>query len=532
MNFGIDFGTTNTAISRMEGDAPIALRFGDAQQPSEYVPSVLAIAAKKAREEHGHAAKLRLGQNTFAVYQNFKMLLGEPAPTVKAHWGSHLKATPEDITRRFIAALLKQIAAEHHGTPRRVVVTVPEVWLVQNLQTKREHLIEAFKAHGIPLVEAKSEPIAAATYYLHCFRHKTGQAFAGHLLVCDCGGGTMDFCLVEVRPGSADCPQMTVLERAGNGMVNGQLGSAGVAFDQAVIERLFPGLRARDTGKYFRRVREFEQLKIAHTDSVAAALALYRANPAATEGDELFALDDGKISVEPEHLARVFDERIAPGIRQAIAALFERIDQHAIARDDPERFRVLLVGGFSRFYLVQEAVKQCFGTVLSSDRRFEELLTLADRALAIAKGAALLANDLAEIIETCPLTLGVWGYRQTNLSAAHRLSFPILSKSVPIQRYSEPTWCDQAFVVVNLAIDLPVYIELLPDKPMAIPISGQTLRSILPSGVGAGSTIHIGFSVDANQVFSIHVRDANQPRRQQRTTLGNVLAQLPGLIVV
>ena len=32
-NFGIDFGTTNSAVSRMDGHEPVPLKFGDAQQP-------------------------------------------------------------------------------------------------------------------------------------------------------------------------------------------------------------------------------------------------------------------------------------------------------------------------------------------------------------------------------------------------------------------------------------------------------------------------------------------------------------------
>lgn len=60
----------------------------------------------------------------------------------------------------------------------------------------------------------------------------------------------LDFCLVGVEAAGRDRPRLTVLERAGNGMVNGHLGSAGVAFDQAVVERLFPGLKERDPAKF------------------------------------------------------------------------------------------------------------------------------------------------------------------------------------------------------------------------------------------------------------------------------------------
>ena len=528
MNFGIDFGTTNTAVTRMDGDEPVPLKFGDAQQQYDYVPSVMAVkGGPRPREDHGLAAKARIGEPDVEVYQNFKMLLGEGPELVTAHWGATCSLAPEEVTLNFITYLVRQIEQEHGLRPTRVVVTVPEVWLMQNLQTKREHLIQSFKAQGILRVEVRSEPIAAATYYLHCFKQKKGQPFQGHLLVCDCGGGTMDFCLVGVESAGANVPRMTVLERAGNGMVNGRIGSAGVAFDQAVVDRLFPGLKDADQTKYFRRVREFEQHKITHTSAISDYLDIYRQSPEGAEGERLFYLADGEVAVEPQHLAMVFDELIQPGIRQAITELLTRIGTHGIALDDPARFRVLMVGGFSSFYLVQEAIKEAFGKVVSTDQRFEEVLSLVDRALAISKGAALIANDLAEIIETCPANVGVKGFEKTRDGSLRPVRFPILKKAVRIQDYAQPIWSPQAFVVVNTDIRLPIYVESVDDKPMALEIGGETLQSILPEGIGSGSKIEIGFSVDENLVFSIHVRDAAQRTRVKETTLGNVMAKLP-----
>ncbi len=531
MNFGIDFGTTNTAVSRMDGQEPVPLRFGDAQQQYDYVPSVMAIrGGARPREEHGLAAKSRIGEPGVEVYQNFKMLLGEPPDRVVAHWGKIVSQTPEAVTRKFVTCLVKQIEQEHGFRPRRVVVTVPEVWLVQNLQTKREHLIQSFKAQGVARVEVRSEPVAAATYYLHRFKQKKGQAFRGHLLVCDCGGGTLDFCLVGVEAAGRDRPRLTVLERAGNGMVNGHLGSAGVAFDQAVVERLFPGLKERDPAKFYRRVREFEQSKITHTGEVSGLLRLYRQSPDLTEDEHLFTLADGEVAVAPAHLVDVFAALVQPGIRQAMTELLARLATHEVDLTDPAHFRVLMVGGFSSFLLVQEAIKDAFGKILSGDQRFEEILSLMDRALAIAKGAALLANDLAEIIETCPANLGVQGFEQTGEGRLRPVRFPVLKKAVRIQDYHQPVWSTQTFLVVNTSIPLPVYIELIPDQPIALDIGGESLQSILPAGIGSGGKIQIGFSVDSNLVFSIHVRDAKNQTLAKATTLGNVMAQLPGLL--
>lgn len=536
MNFGIDFGTTNTAVSRMDGNEPVPLKFGDAQQQYDYVPSVMAIrGGARPREDYGLAAKARIGEPQVEVYQNFKMLLGEPPERVATHWGARMSKTPEAVTRGFVAALIRQVREEHGIQPSRVVVTVPEVWLVQNLQTKREHVIQAFKSQGVPRVEVRSEPIAAATYYLHRFRQRKGKPFQGHLLVCDCGGGTMDFCLVGVESADGNRPRMTVLERAGNGKVNGHIGSAGVAYDQAVVERLFPELRNRDQTKFFRRVREFEQNKITHTGEVSDLLSIYRGSPESADGESLFALDDGEVAVEPKHLATVFDEIIAPDIRKAIQGLLARIRTHGVALDRPEQFRVLMVGGFSSFYLVQEAIKSAFGSKLSTDQRFEEILSLIDRALAISKGAALLANDLAEVIDTCPANLGVWAWAAVatgeGIAKPARIRLPILKKAVRIGDYLRPTWCDQTLTVVNTDQALPIYVEPIFDKPLSLEIGGESLRSILPPGLGAESRIQIGFSVDADLVFSIHVRDATDKSRVKTTTLGNLMASLPALLV-
>ncbi len=531
MNFGIDFGTTNTAVTRMEDGEPVPLKFGDAQQPYDYVPSVMAIrGGARPREEHGQAAKARIGERGVEVYQNFKMLLGESPERVTAHWGQTVSQTPEAVTRKFVNCLVHQIEQEHSVRPSRVVVTVPEVWLVQNLQTKREHLIQAFKEQGIARVEVRSEPVAAATYYLHRFKQEKEAAFKGHLLVCDCGGGTLDFCLVGVDPGTDGRPRMTVLERAGNGMVNGHLGSAGVAFDQAVVEQLFPGMKGTDPQRYFRRVREFEQSKIIHAVEVSRLLKLYRQSPDLTEGEHLFTLADGEVPVAPGDLVKVFGAVVQSSIHRAITELLARIDGHGVALTDPARFRVLMVGGFSSFHLVQEAIKDAFGNILTTDRRFEEILSLSDRALAISKGAALIANDLAEIVETCPADVGIKGFEQSAEGNLRPVRFLILKKAVKIQDYHEPIWSKQIFVVVNTEIRLPVYIELIPKKPIALDISGESLQSILPDGVGAGSRIKIGFSVDRNMIFFIHVRDADNEARSKDTTLGHVMSKLPGLL--
>lgn len=528
MKFGIDFGTTNTAVSVMRSGAPEPLSFGQAGSAHPYVPSLYAVqTGNRDKEFYGAAAKVRIGDTSgnLAVYQNFKMLLGESASVAGKHWPNGA-LSPEQVTRKYIEHLVRQIKDEHRLTPKSVVVTVPEVWIAQSLMTKREHLIACFKEQGIPTVRVESEPIAAASYFLHCFKQQKKSAFHGHLLVCDCGGGTMDFCLVRVETGQDDKPRMTVLERAGNGMVGNNLGSAGVAFDQAVVERLFPGLQAQNAREFHKHAREFEDFKIASTADVTEALRQFRLDPDLVDGEVLFSVAGRE--VEAQLLAQVFDSLIRPGITQALQQLSQRLTGQDIDLQDPSRFRVLMVGGFSLFYPVQETIRRHFGNISSTDQRFEDLFTLQDRAFAIAKGAALIANELTEIVHTCPVNVGVLAL----LAGSSQYEYcRILQKGTQIAHYKNPHYERGQFQVLKPDDAVPIYLEAIPGNPFKYILQGQTLSTILPADTPPGTPLEIGFSVDDNLIFSLHVRDAANTSKIKTTTLGNLMARIPGLMV-
>jgi molecular chaperone DnaK len=523
MKFGIDFGTTNTAVSLMRGDTPEQLSFGSAGVPQAYVPSVFAIKKGiQGKEYHGMEAKTRIGEASedYSVYQNFKMLLGESQAIITKHWADQ-PLTPEEVTQKYIRALVTQIHEEHQLTPEGIVVTVPEVWINQGLHTKREHLITVFKNLGINQIRIESEPLAAASYYLHCYQKKKENPFQGHLLVCDCGGGTMDFCLVHVQYSDDNQPRMTVLERAGNGRVTDQLGSAGVAFDQTIIDRLFPGLKAQDPVEFYKCVREFEENKIIHTHDVSELLKLHRMDSALVEDEHLFRI--AKQPVYANLLTEVFDKLIAPDILQALKQISERAISHNIDKNNPHHFRVLMVGGFSSFYLVQEAIANYFGSEMETDSRFENIFTLQDRSLAISKGAALIASELTEIIHTCPANVGIFARQGVN---GEKKSCKVLSKGTSLEDYQKPTYFSQAFSVININDALPVYIEVIPDQPIEIMVQGQTMKSILPM-CQPNDRIKVGFSVDGNMVFSLHVYAESRPHEVKKTSLGHLMANIP-----
>lgn len=531
MKLGIDFGTTNTAVSCLGRGEPESLGFGDGHK-YRYVPSVLACRKTKTdvRNYYGWEAKNMVGEPGLEVYQNFKMLLGEAPETVRQHWGD-TRENPEGVTRAFIRELLRQVQEDHKIRPKGVVVTVPEVWVPQNLQIRREKLIHCFQDQGIATVEVQSEPVAAGSYYLHCYQKKKGKPFSGHLLVCDCGGGTMDFCLVKVENDGKDRHSMKVVDRAGNGLVNGRIGSAGVAYDQAVVKAVFPDIQVKKPTLFFKRVREFEEGKIFRQGTLSQTLGLYLELPEAVEKDVLMYLGD-ETPVYACHLADVFEKEIRPSMKESLTVLVENIQAQGIDIQNGESFKVLMVGGFSAFFLVQETIRRAFGNVMSGDLRFDDLFALEDRALAISKGAALIANDLTEVIETCPMDVGIQAFDIGKDRSVRIRMMPVLKKAEKMEKYRKPVWLAQDFLVANPSIEIPVYLEPVPGKPFSLKLSGTSLKALMPKGLSPESYVQVGFSMDSNKIFSIHIREKGKPKAMCSTTLGDLMAHVPALLVV
>src|SRR5690606_1749126 len=145
-------------------------------------------------------------------------------------------------------------------------------------------------------------------------------------------------------------------------------------------------------------------------------------------------------------------------------------------------------------------IKSAFGNVTDADLRFENILTKPERALAIANGAALIANELTKIIHTCPANVGVYGTVIEN-DKCQQKTFPLLKKSEKSDKYKQPVWSNFEFVVVNAAsAEVPVFIEPIAGKPIRISIAGKSLASVLPSGLNAEGRIYIGFSISEDMV--------------------------------
>jgi len=190
IDYGIDLGTTNSAISKMEnGEAKIIKINGQ----DDTMPSCIAynkkgtLVGRKAFDAHKGEQDLRL---TREIEQNafieFKRTMG----TDKKHFSSNM--TRDLSSEELSAEILKTLKSFAGEIINAVVITVPAAFKNNQVDATRR----AAQLAGFEHVEILQEPVAAAMLYGLESKKKNG-----YWLVFDFGGGTFDAALLKVEDG-------------------------------------------------------------------------------------------------------------------------------------------------------------------------------------------------------------------------------------------------------------------------------------------------------------------------------------------
>lgn len=191
IDYGIDLGTTNSAISRIEnGEAKIIKVNG----LDDTMPSCIAynkkgvLAGKKAfavyRSEQEASLSKDIEPNAFI---EFKRTMG----TDKKHFSSNLDKdlSSEELSAEVLKTLKSFVTDESVNT---VVITVPAAFKNNQIDATRR----AAQLAGFEHAEVLQEPVAAAMAYGLDNKKKDG-----FWLVFDFGGGTFDAALLIVEDG-------------------------------------------------------------------------------------------------------------------------------------------------------------------------------------------------------------------------------------------------------------------------------------------------------------------------------------------
>lgn len=213
INFGIDLGTTNSAIAKfVKGEVFI---FSNPQDMgSRTLPSI--VGYKKDKILVGKQARVfaeREPENVKSVFKR-KMGTSESFPVKSLNQSK----TPIELS----AQVLKELKTfvNTGDTLDAVVITIPASFdTIQSNATK-----EAGMQAGFKQVVLLQEPIAASLAYANMKKEKEMQE--GQWLVYDLGGGTFDVALVKIKDG-----EMKVLDHEGDNFLGG------ADFDNLIVEK-------------------------------------------------------------------------------------------------------------------------------------------------------------------------------------------------------------------------------------------------------------------------------------------------------
>jgi len=220
VDYGIDLGTTNSAISRIE-DGEAVIKKTDTLKDT--MPSCVYINKKKAIQV-GDGAYNALKRDKLGAMKNwddadsnafieFKRTIGSDKMYQSTNLGRELSS--EALSAEVLKTLKSFIKDENINA---VVITIPAAFK----NNQKEATRQAAKLAGFDHIELLQEPVAAAMAYGLSAENKNG-----FWLVFDFGGGTFDAALLKVEEGI-----MKVIDTEGDNYLGGK------NLDMAIVDEI------------------------------------------------------------------------------------------------------------------------------------------------------------------------------------------------------------------------------------------------------------------------------------------------------
>ena len=217
IDYGIDLGTTNSAISRIDnGEVRIIKAGGN----DDTMPSCIAynkkgiLTGKKAFAAYRSEQEERLSRDVSPnAFIEFKRTMGSD----KRYYSSNAEKdfSSEELSSEVLKTLKSFVTDENINA---VVITIPAAFK----NNQKEATRQAAKLAGFEHIELLQEPIAAAMAYGLSSENKNG-----FWLVFDFGGGTFDAALLKVEDGI-----MKVIDTEGDNYLGGK------NLDLAIVDQI------------------------------------------------------------------------------------------------------------------------------------------------------------------------------------------------------------------------------------------------------------------------------------------------------
>jgi len=348
---GIDLGTTNSVIARLDRGIPNALSI---EEGRAIVPSVVSFDPENGQVYFGAQALNRLVAFPNHTIKSVKRLMGKDTPIIVGG-KSYL---PEEISGMLLGHLAQKASKILGEEVRKVVITVPAYFD----DAQRKATIRAGELAGLEVMRIINEPTAASLVYEG--PASTSAATEETMMVYDLGGGTFDVSILHLR---GDVKE--VLASCGDTALGGD------DFDERLKDHFLGHLKEKwgtDFSHDFAlqvRLKEIaERTKIALSDTPFVQVQELGVTVLGNDPVNL-VLEVGRRELEDmtHDLLMKTHEKIHDALKEAKLTA-EEID------------KIVLVGGSTRMPAVQEMLSEVF------DQPIEHSI---DPDLCVALGAAV-----------------------------------------------------------------------------------------------------------------------------------------------
>ena len=365
IDFGIDLGTTNSAIAFAEGTRVEVVQNRDG---SLLTPSAIYIS-EKGKLRVGRHAKEKAFDDDENTSVEFKLRMGlDPSESTKSFTASKQKMTPEQLSAEVLKSLREDVRTSTGLEINAAVITIPAAFESPQSDATRR----AAELAGFRTCHLLNEPVAAALAY--GFQSKSDRVF---WLVYDFGGGTFDAAIMSVRDG-----MIQVVNHAGDNFLGGK------NIDWDIVERLLiPAVQEEFGLKGITRSDKrwaalTSQLKASAEEAKIQVSRSRKPCEISIEGlytnpTDITDRSEFTFTLTPEHLQKL----LRPWVNQSISLSKRALEEKRLKGSDLEK--VIMVGGSSLFPWVQEWVAQELGAPVDIS---------IDPMTVVARGAAIFAS--------------------------------------------------------------------------------------------------------------------------------------------